>query len=370
MDFHGGNIYKVFREKKIKNILDYSSNINPFGISKKLKKVIFENLEILEKYPDPDYFELREKIAKKNGVNLENIILGNGATEIIFLIVKVLDPKKVLIVAPTFGEYERAVKNLQDKVEIQYFELKEKENFIFNQKKFDNIIEKNFDLVVICNPNNPTGKFLKKEEMEKILRKCNEKSTKLLVDEAFIEFVENWREETIAHTKVDKKNLFVIRAFTKFFAIPGLRLGYGICFDKEIICKMNEKKEPWSVNNLAEIAGICVLDDLEYIKKTENWIKKGKKYMFEKLSKIKEIEVFETEVNFILGKIKDRHFEKGMDSEKLQEKMLKNGILIRNAENFIFLNKRFFRLAIKDRENNDIVLKKLASIFFKKYKNL
>ena len=103
MDFHGGNIYKIFRERKIKNILDYSSNINPFGISENLKKLILENLETLEKYPDPDYFELRKKIAKKNGVHLENIILGNGATEIIFLITKVLNPKKVLIASPTFG---------------------------------------------------------------------------------------------------------------------------------------------------------------------------------------------------------------------------------------------------------------------------
>ena len=358
MDFHGGNIYKIFRERKIKNILDYSSNINPFGIPENLKKVILENLETLEKYPDPDYFELRKKIAKKNGVHLENIILGNGATEIIFLITKVLNPKKVLIAAPTFGEYERAVKSLQDDVAIQYFKLEEKENFKFNQKKFEMEMEKNYDLVIICNPNNPTGKFLQRDEMEKILEKCNKKNTKLLVDEAFIEFVENWKEKTIAQTKIDKKNLFIIRAFTKFFAIPGLRLGYGIFFDKENIFKVNAKKEPWSVNSLAEIAGTYVVDDLEYIKKTENWIQLEKKYMFEQLSKIKELEVFETEVNFILAKIK-----KGMNSKKLQEKMLEHGILIRDASNFIFLNKNFFRLAIKDRRNNDFVLEKLSLIF-------
>ena len=194
--------------------------------------------------------------------------------------------------------------------------------------------------------------------MEKILEKCNKKNIKLLVDEAFIEFVENWKEKTIAQTKIDKKNLFIIRAFTKFFAIPGLRLGYGIFFDKEDIFKVNAKKEPWSVNSLAEIAGTYVIDDLEYIKKTENWIQLEKKYMFEQLSKIKELEVFETEVNFILAKIK-----KGMNSKKLQEKMLEHGILIRDASNFIFLNKNFFRLAIKDRRNNDFVLEKLSLIF-------
>ena len=170
------------------------------------------------------------------------------------------------------------------------------------------------------------------------------------------------RKKQLHRQKLIKKNLFIIRAFTKFFAIPGLRLGYGIFFDKEDIFKVNAKKEPWSVNSLAEIAGTYVVDDLEYIKKTENWIQLEKKYMFEQLSKIKELEVFETEVNFILAKIK-----KGMNSKKLQEKMLEHGILIRDASNFIFLNKNFFRLAIKDRRNNDFVLEKLSLIFsFKK----
>ena len=113
MDFHGGNIYKIFREKNIKEILDYSSNINPYGIPESLKKRITENLEILERYPDPDYVELREKLAYLNKVDVSNIILGNGATEIIFLFMKVINPKKILIAAPTFGEYERAVKETE-----------------------------------------------------------------------------------------------------------------------------------------------------------------------------------------------------------------------------------------------------------------
>ena len=110
MDFHGGNIYKIFREKNIKEILDYSSNINPYGIPESLKKRITENLEILERYPDPDYIELRQKLAHLNKVDVSNIILGNGATEIIFLFMEVINPQKVLIVSPTFREYERAAK--------------------------------------------------------------------------------------------------------------------------------------------------------------------------------------------------------------------------------------------------------------------
>ena len=383
MDFHGGNIYKIFREKNIKEILDYSSNINPYGIPESLKKRITENLEILERYPDPDYVELRQKLSNLNKVNLSDIILGNGATEIIFLFMKVINPKKILIVSPTFGEYERAVKateisgdtvslsssngdnkNIENKkIEIEYFELKESDDFKLNIGNLKNELENKYDLLIICNPNNPTGKFLKLAQTEEILKECNKYDTKLFIDEAFIEFLEDGMKESIINTEGNKKNLFVTRAFTKFFAIPGLRLGYGMYFDKELEQKISEKKEPWSVNNIAEMAGLTVLDDTEYIEKTLKWITKEKIYMYEKLNEISGIKVYETEVNFITGKIDEKLFSEGLNVKILREKMLEQGILIRDASNFKFLDERFFRLAIKDRASNDRVIKAMKEIF-------
>ena len=383
MDFHGGNIYKVFREKNIKEILDYSSNINPYGIPESLKSRIIENLEILERYPDPDYVELREKLANLNNVNLSDIILGNGATEIIFLFMKVINPKKILIVSPTFGEYERAVKateisgdtvdlscsngdnkNIENKkIEIEYFELKESDDFKLNIGNLKNELENKYDLLIICNPNNPTGKFLKLVQTEEILKECNKYDTKLFIDEAFIEFLEDGMKESIINTEGNKKNLFVTRAFTKFFAIPGLRLGYGMYFDKELEKKISEKKEPWSVNNIAEMAGLTVLDDAEYIEKTLKWIAEEKIYMYEKLNEISGIKVYETEVNFITGKIDEKLFSEGLNVKILREKMLEQGILIRDASNFKFLDERFFRLAIKDRASNKRVIEAMKEIF-------
>lgn len=364
-DFHGGNIYKIFREKNIDKILDYSSNINPYGLAENLKKEIFEKLFVLERYPDPDYIELREKIAEKNNLNIENIIVGNGATEIIFLFMKILSPKKVLIVSPTFGEYERAIKAstlANDSLEINYFELKETENFVLNIKNLETELENNYDLLILCNPNNPTGQFLKLKKLEEILKICEQKNTKLFVDEAFVEFVEDWENESIINSKENKENLFVIRAFTKFFAIPGLRLGYGICFNNNLLKKMLEKKEPWSVNNIADLAGKTVLDDENYIQKTKEWIKDQKKYMYENLNKIEGLRAYKTEVNFILLKIEDNLLEKGLDVKNLRKKMLEKGILIRDASNFIYLNKHYFRLAIKDKLNNEKVIETLTSI--------
>ena len=383
MDFHGGNIYKVFREKNIKEILDYSSNINPYGIPESLKKRITENLEVLERYPDPDYVELRQKLANLNKVNLSDIILGNGATEIIFLFMKVINPKKILIVSPTFEEYERAVKateisgdtvdlscsngdnkNIENKkIEIEYFELKESDDFKLNIENLKNELENKYDLLIICNPNNPTGKFLKLAQTEEILKECNKYDTKLFIDEAFIEFLSDGMKESIINTEENKKNLFVTRAFTKFFAIPGLRLGYGMYFDKELEQKISEKKEPWSVNNIAEMAGLTVLDDTEYIEKTLKWITKEKIYMYEKLNEISGIKVYETEVNFITGKIDEKLFSEGLNVKVLREKMLEQGILIRDASNFNFLDERFFRLAIKDRASNERVIEAMKEIF-------
>ena len=386
MDFHGGNIYKIFREKNIKEILDYSSNINPYGIPESLKKRITENLEILERYPDPDYIELRQKLAHLNKVYISNIILGNGATEIIFLFMKVINPKKILIAAPTFGEYERAAKATErvedsiilgnsnkkkddekssgkQKIEIEYFELKESDYFKLNIHNLKNELEKKYDLLIICNPNNPTGKFLKLSETEQILKECNKYNTKLFIDEAFIDFLKDGMKESIINTKENKQNLFVARAFTKFFAIPGLRLGYGIYFDKKLEKGISEKKEPWSVNNIAEMAGLTVLDDTEYIEKTLKWITEEKTYVYEKLNEISGIKPYKTEVNFITVKIEDNFILKGLNVKILREKMLEQGILIRDASNFNFLDERFFRLAIKDRENNDRVIETLKKIF-------
>lgn len=386
MDFHGGNIYKIFREKNIKEILDYSSNINPYGIPESLKKRITENLEILERYPDPDYVELREKLAYLNKVDISNIILGNGATEIIFLFMKVINPKKILIVSPTFGEYERAVKATErvedssilrdsnkkkydeksfgkQKIEIEHFELKENDDFKLNINNLKNELEKKYDLLIMCNPNNPTGKFLKLDKTEEILKECNKYNTKLFIDEAFIDFLKDGIKESIINTKENKQNLFVTRAFTKFFAIPGLRLGYGIYFDKKLEKRISEKKEPWSVNNIAEIAGLTVLDDTKYIEETLKWIAEEKTYVYEKLNEISGIKPYKTEVNFITVKIENNFILKGLNVKILRGKMIEKGILIRDASNFNFLDERFFRLAIKNRKNNDRVIETLKKIF-------
>lgn len=352
MDLHGGNIYKYLRNGK-KEILDYSSNINPLGVPQNFIEIAKNSFEILINYPDPYYIELRKKIAEFNSVNIDNIIVGNGATEILFLYMRALKPKKVLLLAPCFAEYERALKSVS--ANIEYFELKESENFYPNIENLKKEIENNnYDLLLLCNPNNPTGQFIKLEDIKEIVKTCENKNTKIFIDEAFIEFIENWKEKTVSLLK--NKNVFIIRAFTKFFAIPGLRLGYGIAFDEDILKKIWEEKEPWTVNIFANLAGLIMLDDKEYIQKTEKWILKEKKFMYKELSKFQYIKTYKTECNFILIKLFN------ISSTNLRDKMIEKNILIRDASNFKFLDFHFVRLAIKDRESNLKVLEALADI--------
>ncbi|WP_349763943.1 histidinol-phosphate transaminase [Fusobacterium sp. SYSU M8D902] len=350
MDLHGGNIYRLKREGK-GELLDYSSNINPLGVPEEFKKKVIENFELLEKYPDPDYIELRENIGRYNGVDLKNIVVGNGATEILFLYMKSLKPKKTFLIAPSFAEYRRALESID--CEIIYHILDEKRDFKLDIDKFVESIPQ-CDLVIICNPNNPTGNFLKLEEIKKINDQLKKRGIKLFIDEAFIEFIREWENFTAVNLK--DSNIFVMRALTKFFAVPGVRLGYGITYDSEILEKSQKYKEPWSINSFADLAGKTMLWDREYIEKSENWIEEEKEWFYNETLKIKGIKSYKTNSNFILIKLIDK------TSVEVREKMIQRGILVRDASNFIGLDKHFIRLAIKDRENNKIVLEALSEV--------
>lgn len=341
-DLHGGNIYKFQREGN-SSILDFSSNINPLGVPQKFIDVAKENFDKLTNYPDPYYIELREKIGEHNSVTKENIIVGNGATEILFLYMRAVKPKKVLVLAPCFAEYERALKSVG--AQIEYFELKEKNNFYPDIQTLKKKLEgQHYDLFFFCNPNNPTGQLIKFDDVKDLAAICKKQDMKIFIDEAFIEFVENWKEKTAALLK--NKDVFIMRAFTKFFAIPGLRLGYGISFDEELMNKLQAEKEPWSVNTFANLAGLVMLDDKDYIKKSEKWVAEEKNFLYKELSKNKNLKVYKSECNFLLIKLLTT------TSQEIQTKLLEKNILVRDASNFQFLDESYIRVAVKDREKN------------------
>lgn len=348
MDLHGGNIYKLKRDNGIE-VLDYSSNINPLGVPNSFKKAVIENFETLEKYPDIDYVELRTAIGDYNNCHIDNVVVGNGATEVLFLYMKAVKAKKVLIIAPTFAEYERAARAAGR--DVKFFPLSK--DFSLNENMLLEFITDE-DVVVMCNPNNPTGKFQNLEKIKKIADFLERKNKKLFIDEAFIEFVDDWKDKTAFLLK--HKNIFILRALTKFFALPGVRLGYGLTYDESILDEIKNIREPWSVNGVAEIAGKTMLLDTLYIHETENWIKKEKLWFYEELCKIDNIEVTPTETNFVLVKLLNDN------AKSFRKKMIENGVLVRDASNFMFLDESYIRLAIKDRKKNEQVLEALRRV--------
>ena len=352
MSLHGGDIYKIYRENG-KKVIDYSANINSLGFPKKLKKNIIKNIDNLIHYPDPNYIELKKSISKKIGVPIESICVGNGATELIFLWMKVLKPKKILIISPTFAEYERALKEVNS--EVYYFELTEgNDEFYLDFEKLREELKKSYNLVILCNPNNPTGSFVNRENFKELLNDVNFSSTNFFIDEAFIDFIKNGEDLSFKHFESDR--VIIIRAFTKFFGIPGLRLGYSICYNKKWVSTANNLKEPWTINTFAASCGEFLLNSNKFIEKTYKTLEKEKNRMLNGLKKIENIQVFKSESNFLLIKLME------ISGTELYNKLLEKGFLIRRCENFNFLDDSYVRIAIKDKKSNKNFIKAINKI--------
>ncbi len=347
MHIHGGNIYRASQTYglKIENILDYSANINPLGLPEGLKDMLISGFDNLVNYPDPEYTGLKKEIARYLGVAEERIIPGNGASEIIYLLFEVLRLKRVLIPAPSFNEYMQAAHAAG--AETDFFELKEANNFRLPVDELLDKAKSGYDALLLCNPNNPTSTLLSREELYQILRFTSSRGVHVILDEAFIELTVGSNRNSMAEALEEFNNLFIVRAFTKLFAIPGLRLGYGLG-SIDLVKAMWNRKVPWSVNSLASSAAPLLNNSAEYLERTAAWLAEEKDRFYKELSTLQGLKVFEPQTNFLLIKIMLPFLTVG----GLKEKMARSGILIRDASNFTFLNDKFFRIAVKDRESN------------------
>ena len=348
---HGANVDTMAQifNKKTEDIIDFSSNINP-KVVPNLDQYILKGLNKCRSYPDINYGKLRKNIGDYLNINPQYIIPGNGATEIIYLLMKNVK-KRLAILNPTFSEYERGAK--LNNLEIINFMLNENDEFSVNLKEIEDNID-NFDSLFICNPNNPNGKVKNIEELLRIIIKYDKL---LIVDETFMEFV--YEEENYSLIKyVEKyKNIFIIKAVTKFFGMPGLRLGYGVTSNEKLIDDIYKYKEPWTVNSFADTLSNYIFKDEEYIKSSKEYYLEERLFMLNFLRKFKNIKAYDTDTNFILIKLKDRN------AEKLKTSLLKeSNILIRNASNFIGLDKNYIRIAIKSHEENQLILKEFNKL--------
>lgn len=345
---HGANVDNMAKQfgKNENDIIDFSSNVNPHIISD-LGKYVLEGLEKSRSYPDINYTNLRNNISDYIKVDSELIIPGNGATEIIYLLMKSIK-RRLAILNPTFSEYGRGAK--LNNLEIIDFHLKEENNFSIDLDEIQKNMDK-FDSLFVCNPNNPNGKV---KDLNELLDLMIENDKLLIVDETFMEFVGEEEKYSLINKIEQTPNLFILKAVTKFFGMPGLRLGYGVTSNKQIIKNIYEYKEPWTINSFAENLSNYLFKDKEYINGSKNYYINERKFMLEELRKISRLKVYDTDTNFVLIKLDDDE----ANSLKL-ELFEKYNILIRDASNFIGLDKSYIRVAIKSHDDNKVLIESL-----------
>lgn len=357
---HGGNVKEICRNRGInsKEIIDFSANINPIGLNEKIKNEIINNIYTIEKYPDITYFELRQSIVSFENENItredlklnnENIVLGNGAAEVLFSVVRGAKPKKAIVLAPTFSEYEEALESVDAEVNLYY--LKEENNFELQEDILDWINEE-IDMIFICNPNNPTGNVTKNDIIIKILEKSKITNTKVVIDESFLDFLDNTYSVIQYIKKYD--NLIIIKSLTKVFAIPGVRIGYSIINNDELIKNINKNIPAWNINCFAEVCTKAALNDKEYLDKTKKYVESERDYLFNQLKEIEFIKVYKPSVNFIFFKV-----NKKID---LKNELLNENILIRSCSNYNGLNDEYYRIAVRTHEENKKLIEYLRKI--------
>jgi threonine-phosphate decarboxylase len=347
---HGGNIYQVARRKGLKpeNIIDFSANINPLGYSSRVKNVLASSENAILNYPDPIAYDFINALSSFHNLPAENFLVGNGSTEFIYLLPGIIRPKSVLVVAPTFTEYKYSFQ--QAKGVLFYYNTLEKDHFVIQQKKLFDELKRGYSALYICNPANPTGVLVPEGTMKEIIGYACKKGTSVILDETFMDFTE---QHSLKAQIKNFDNLYILRSMTKFFALPGLRAGYLISNGKNIE-KIIKRQEPWSMNAIAQQAGIESLKDHAHMQKSILYVRETREAFVKELTKLPYLTVFKGSANFLLLKLNE---SAPVTVSGLYEKLLDKGIVIRTCEDFQGLSDMFFRIAVKKKNEN----KKLVS---------
>ncbi|UUX33343.1 pyridoxal phosphate-dependent aminotransferase [Fundicoccus culcitae] len=345
---HGGNLKKIQRDLKLtnSNLIDFSANINPLGMPELFKHIIIENLAEIEKYPDYTYSDLKLALSNLYNFNEKSIIIGNGAEELIHQMMSIL-PQNIVIIEPTFSEYRKAAQNHNKNI-LTYI-LNENDHFIFSEDSFFNFIncqsfvhkEQGVDgyqgAVFLCNPNNPTGQFINKKKIESLAKFLQERNILLILDESFIEFMNNSEVHSMLG-EIKYNNLMIIRSLTKFYAIPGLRLGFCKISDHKLKDDFERLQSTWNINTFAVLCGESINQLNDYRIESINYYQKGKIKLQRSLEKYNELQIYPSYVNFFLIKC---------SKINLYEALLSHGIIIRSCSNFIGLDNSYSRIAVR-----------------------
>ncbi len=363
---HGGNLDAVARSTGIPKeaIIDFSGNINPLGPPKSATEAIIQQAGHIDIYPDAAYVHLKAAIAAFTGAMPEQVLVGNGATELIALFIQafmknVNTKKKAVILSPAYSEYEREVSLLG--LAYTLFPLTFGEQFSLNVPALLHTLDDTVGIFIITSPNNPTGFAPDAQSLLTILTHCQSMGIAVMVDETYVEFA------STAISAVpflnEFPNLFIVRGTSKFFASPGLRLGYGLCGSPELSETITKAQYPWSVSLLADAAGQVMFLDQEYIEKTKTLITNERQKLMAALTAIPTVHPFASQANFILVKLLEGC---PYNSAEIAAHMLQHCMLIRDCQSFSYLDDQYIRFCILKPEENQRLLTVLTPLLKRK----
>ena len=354
--FHGSDIEKICEYYHLdkKDIVNFGANVNPLGLSENVKNAIASHLDLLSSYPDREYTSLRETISGYCGIPADFILPGNGSSELISLLIEARAPKRTLILGPTYSEYSRELSFSGSSQE--YYHLKEEDDFQLDVEDLCRTLKAGgYDFLILCNPNNPTSSAILQEDMRQLLRFCKDSDIFVMIDETYVEFAPDISAVTAVPLTREFENLMVLRGVSKFFAAPGMRLGYGITGNQGFLRKMKEKQIPWSLNSIGAFAGELMLRDTDYIDRTRSLILSERDRLYQTLSADPDYKAYQPYANFILLRI----MKQGVTSFDVFERCIKKGLMIRDCASFQCLDGEYIRFCIMMPEDNTRLLHQL-----------
>lgn len=354
-NFHGSDLEQISRYYDIpqESIISFGANVNPLGLSESVKNDLASHLDVITRYPDRDYTSLRSTIASYCGVNSSHIVVGNGSTELISLLISLRAPKKALVIGPTYSEYERELSLVGG--EITYYNLDASRNFILDIDHFLSALDSSISLLILCNPNNPTSSALKTGEIKRILEECRRLHIFVLIDETYAEFAPDVSEVSAMSLVEQYDNLMILRGISKFFAAPGLRFGYGLTSNADFLQKIRFHQNPWSLNSVAAYAGEKMLRDSDYINQTRQLIEMERASLMKQLSHFQYLKAYPAFANFILVRIT----KPGLTASDVFDYCIRRCLMIRDCSSFQSLDGEFIRFCIMLPEDNRRLLETL-----------
>ncbi len=345
MHIHGGDIYNY--QGGVENVLDFSANINPLGIPKNVIRAAAEGAAQSASYPDPHCRALRLALAQSEGADLrpENIICGNGAADLIFALALAQKPQKALLLAPGFHEYEQALRAVG--CQIDYHFLQASAGFQPNIDELLRQVTPEVELLFFCNPNNPTGLALTRRELLPLLERCRQCGVLMVLDECFNAFLDEPADYTLKPLLAQYPNLFILKAFTKIYAMPGLRLGYGLCADCGLLTRLEEVSQPWRVSTPAQTAGLAALQETDYVSRAQALVKTERHFLRQGLMDL-GWQVYNSQANYL--------FFQCPNQPDLAAACRARGVLLRDCSNYVGLTPGFYRIAVRTRAENEKLL--------------